>query len=161
MAIAALAYALCTGASAQDLYDGLYEAFPDKELGSRLTPMFHRCTAHCGVRKVQETRVYCTVDDGPAHIGGQGPSWQIHEETWLVEEHITVDSMCHETPRHETRTLLAEPQYWPEDDIWDPTPYEETGLAGFNCADLPYNPATGRTADFEYRIVVGYGFGCR
>ncbi len=159
-AIAALATALSAGAGAQDLYDGLYQAFPDDTAKGRFTPQRHRCAAHCGVRTVQETRVHCTVVDGPAHKGGEGPSWQIHEETWLVEEHITVDTLCRETPRSEIAVRLDEPTYVPENDIWNPTPYEESGLASFNCADLPYDRNSGRTSMSTYRIVVGYGFGC-
>jgi hypothetical protein len=148
-------------AGAQNLYDGLYEAFHDEKLAERFTPTAHQCIAHCGRRTVQETRVRCTVVDRPAHIGGEGPSWEIHEETWLVEEHISVDTQCNETVRHRSETQLAAPQYWPEDDIWNPVPYEETGLASFNCADLPFNRETNQTSWFTYRIVVGYVFGCR
>ena len=138
----------------------IIEYVPAEEIEARFTPMFHRCMAHCGVRTVQETRVYCTVSEDPAHIGGEGPAWQIHEETWLVEEHITVDTMCRETPQRESAVRLDAPAYWPEDDIWNPTPYEESGLTGFNCADLPYDPDAGRTSTFEYRIVVDYRIGC-
>ncbi|MDJ0847964.1 MAG: hypothetical protein QNK04_06295 [Myxococcota bacterium] len=140
-------------ASAEASPHGAYRAFALETRETRLTPAAHACLPHRAVRSVQETRVHCEVVDHPAHIGGEGPSWQIHEETGLVEEHISVDTLCQETLRRRSVTSIAEPRYWPEDDIWNPTPYEESGLASFNCADLPYDPATNTTDDFVKRIV--------
>jgi hypothetical protein len=114
---------------------------------------------HCAVRTVQETRVWCEPGDRPAHIDGTENAWIRHEETMLVEEEIYIDSQCNETEIRRTETPLVRPIFMPEDDIFNPVPYEESGLTGFDCGDLPFDREANRTEPFIYRIVVEYQFG--
>ena len=148
-----------------ELFGETYHAlFPEK--GKRLTPVVHYCTPHCGTRIVQETRITCSIG-GPAHLVPDAPipdafraAWQIHEENWLIEEYVRIDAACQEHVTVNQETLLAQPQYWPEDDLWHPVSYYDTPLYQFNCGALEYDAQTNRTEMFIYRIVVGYRFGC-
>lgn len=141
-------------AAADGLFNRQYKAA--MEGNTRLTPAYHVCLTHRALRTLQETRVNCSVADTPAHIGGWESAWQIHEETWLVDEDIVVNSDCSQKVTKTTQTLLSAPQYWPEDDIWNPTSYANSGLTEFNCGDLDYDPLVNRTAEFIYRIIVSY-----
>ena len=116
------------------------------------------CFAQCAIRTVQETRIWCSVSDRPAHIDGWGKTWLFHEEIRLVEEEIYIDSNCNETVLRRNVTVLNSPLYWPEDDIFNPVSYYDSGLADFDCSDHEYNSTTNETEPFIYRIVVEYQF---
>ena len=148
-----------------ELYGGRYETiFPAKV--KRLTPAVHYCFPHCATRTVQETRVTCSLGE-PTEVELDVPIpdelravWVIHEENWLLEERVDVNLTCQElvTPLHATQ--LTQPQYWSEDDIWNPVSYYDTPLYQFNCGNLQYDPQANQTETFIYRIVVGYRIGC-